>query len=148
MLTMTKRLEFDAAHRLLNHESKCANMHGHRYAVEITLTLTGELDAAGRIVDFGDVKRLFGGWLDEHLDHGCILNVHDPLVESRAGQWAADAWALKGNRLFVVDFEPSAENLARYLLERAAAMLDVEGSRRVTKLVVYETPTSSAEATR
>jgi len=139
MITMTKRLEFDAGHRLMNHESKCANIHGHRYAVDVTLALTGKLDHAGRIVDFGDVKKVFGGWLDKELDHGFIINERD--VRCRA------AMAELGTKTFIFPGEPSAENLAEFLLREARTMLDVDGSRRVTKLVIFETPTSSAEAT-
>jgi 6-pyruvoyltetrahydropterin/6-carboxytetrahydropterin synthase len=146
MLTMTKRHEFDAAHRLLNHESKCANLHGHRYAVELELLLTGTLDKAGRIMDFGDVKRVFGGWLDSYLDHGTILNELDQLVNKDTRDWTVRQ--LSGNKLHVVDFEPSAENLAVYLLGKAGAMLDVPGSRRVVSCTLYETPTSKARATR
>lgn len=140
MITMTKRLEFDAGHRLMNHESKCRNVHGHRYAVEVTVALTadGALDHAGRIVDFGDVKRLFGAWLDEKLDHGFIANALDFDIITLLG--------VKSSKVYVVDFEPSAENLADHLLGVARSMLDAPG-RRVTSLVVYETPTSRAEAT-
>ena len=140
MLTMTKRLEFDAGHRLMNHESKCANVHGHRYAVDVTLELTGALDGAGRIVDFGDVKRVFGGWLDDNLDHACIVNQADgPLRAYLTGAQS---------KAFVFPSESSAENLAMFLLARAAELLDVDGTRRVTSLVLFETPTSSARATR
>lgn len=141
MLTMTKRLEFDAGHRLMNHESKCANVHGHRYAVEVTILLTGDLDEAGRIVDFGDVKRVFGGWLDEHLDHAFVANAEDTDL-------VAALRPFQRKPVHVVPFEPSAENLARYLLAKAGALLDVDGARRVARLVLFETPTSSAEATR
>lgn len=138
MLTMTRRLEFDAGHRLLNHEAKCAHVHGHRYVVEVTLDLTGELDRAGRIVDFGDVKRVFGGWIDDTLDHGFIANADDPIVGFLREH---------GQRHVAVPFEPSAENLAVWMLGRAAGMLDAPG-RRVTSLVVHETPNGLAEARR
>lgn len=138
MLTMTRRLEFDAGHRLLNHEARCAHVHGHRYVVEVTVALTddGALDHAGRVIDFGDVKRVLGGWVDEHLDHAFIANELDPIV----------AWLRKhGQRHVVVPFEPSAENLAAWLLERAHAMLDAPG-RRVVSVVLHETPNGRAEA--
>lgn len=138
-LTMVKRLEFDAAHRLLNHESKCRNVHGHRYAVEVHLTLlsSSSLDEAGRIVDFGDVKEKLGGWIDAYLDHAYIANASDPLLP-----------ALIEQRMKVcqVPFETSAENLAVFLLVQARKVLDLPNAR-VSKLVLFETPTSSVEAT-
>lgn len=136
MITMTKRLEFDAGHRLMNHESKCRNLHGHRYAVEVTIAARGELDHAGRIVDFGEVKRVLGGWIDDNLDHGFIANAAD--VDVVAFVKAA------GSKLHVVPFEPSAENLSAMLLDVARLLLPDFDVRAV---VVYETPTSRAEAT-
>lgn len=55
MITCTRRLEWDAMHRIPRHESKCRAFHGHRYAAEITC-LAPELDSPGRVVDFGVVK--------------------------------------------------------------------------------------------
>lgn len=137
--TMKKRLEFDAGHRLMHHESKCRNLHGHRYVVEVTIELEAEaaLDLAGRIVDFSDVKALLGEWIDDTLDHACIVNAADKALVDYLG-----AEALKH---FVVGFEPSAENLAAFILERAAHLLDVPGARHVSGVVLFETPTSSAE---
>jgi len=139
-LRMTRTLAFDAGHRLLNHESKCAHVHGHRFVVEVTLELSpgAALDRAGRIVDFGDVKERLGGWIDRNLDHAFIANEADPIV----------AWLEEHEqRRHVVAFEPSAENLAAYLLEVAQGLLDVCDVRRVVSLVVHETPNGRAEAT-
>jgi 6-pyruvoyltetrahydropterin/6-carboxytetrahydropterin synthase len=38
MLTITRKLEFDAGHRIPDHNSQCRNLHGHRYTLLITLT--------------------------------------------------------------------------------------------------------------
>ena len=56
MITCTRRLEWDAMHRIPRHESKCAAFHGHRYAAEITCSAP-ELDDLGRVVDFGVVAQ-------------------------------------------------------------------------------------------
>ena len=37
MISITRRLEFDAGHRIPDHRSQCRNLHGHRYVLEITL---------------------------------------------------------------------------------------------------------------
>ena len=75
MTVVTRRVEFDAAHRVMKHESKCRHLHGHRYAAEITCE--GKLDTLDRVIDFGVIKNLVGEWIDELLDHGTILNVED-----------------------------------------------------------------------
>lgn len=102
--------------------------------------LTGDLDEAGRIVDFGEVKRVLGGWIDEHLDHAFIANADDPILAFLSAH---------DQRRHVVPFEPSAENLATYLLSVAAGLLERDDKPwRVTSLVLHETPNGRAEATR
>lgn len=130
--TCTRRLEFDAGHRLQKHESKCGHLHGHRYAVE--LTCEAELDAVGRVIDFGAVKASVGGWLDATLDHALILEDIDPLVE-----------VLRPHepRLVVVAFSPTAENLARYIAEEALHL--VPRGVRVARVRLYETPNGWAD---
>lgn len=130
---ITKRLEFDAGHRLVGHESKCKNLHGHRYAAEITVELTGDLDDVGRVVDFGVIKQKVGGWIDDELDHAFIVNAADPLL----------AVITSSGKHFVVDFEPTAENLAQIIFDKAAALLD-DGRMSVVAVKLFETPTSSA----
>ena len=125
----TRKLEFDAAHRVMKHESKCRNLHGHRYVVE--LTVQGRLDDLGRVIDFGDMKRIFGGWIDEALDHGTILNKDDD-----------DLIALchsKGWKYYLMDSNPTAENMARELFDKAVELLS---PRRIWTIGVrvYETP--------
>lgn len=130
-ITATKVLEFDAAHRLLNHESKCANLHGHRYRAEITVW-ANSLDEVGRVIDFGCVKELVGGWIDKNLDHACIVNFADrALIEFLQAN---------NQRKYVMLFgEPSAENMARDLLDQAQVLLAPKGVA-VRNVRLYETP--------
>lgn len=131
-MKITKRLEFDAGHRLLRHEGKCRNIHGHRYAVEVTCALREEqvLDDVGRVVDFGVIKGVFGKWLDDTVDHGFLFHIQDPLGPTfiAAGKHVAVPW------------EPTAENLASWFLREAASQLDNE-RLRVVGVTVFETPT-------
>ena len=61
-MQITTRLEFDAGHRIPNHKSQCRNLHGHRYAIEITLS--GDIiqqegaSENGMVMDFSDVKAI------------------------------------------------------------------------------------------
>lgn len=132
--TCTRVLEFDAAHRITRHGSKCAHLHGHRYRVEITCA--APLDALGMVVDFADVKRLVGGWIDERFDHGAILNNGDDVYVS--------AVQTGGHRLYVMNCEPTAENIARELLRVAQGLLP---ALRVERVRVWETPNCYADAT-
>ena len=64
-ITVMRKVQFCAGHRLLGHEGKCANLHGHNYLVEFHVT-GKEVDELGRVVDFAVINRLFKGWIDDH----------------------------------------------------------------------------------
>jgi len=134
MITITKRLEIDAGHRLLKHESKCRNVHGHRYAFEVECSAEA-LDAVGRIIDFGVIKTVFGGWLDECWDHGFLVQEGDPLIP-----WLVE----NGMKHSIVPYSPTAENIAVHAYDVASSMLDAYGVA-VVSMRVWETPTSVAE---
>ena len=134
MITITKRMEIDAGHRLQNHESKCRNVHGHRYAFELTVTAAA-LDAVGRVIDFGVVKRLIGAWLDENWDHGFIVQRDDPIREVSAGF----------GKVFTMTPAPTAENLAEYLGRIALTLLPPE--IKIVAVRCWETPTCHADWT-
>jgi len=110
---------FSSAHQLRGYKGKCENLHGHNYKVEI-FARGRELDNIGLLVDFGDLKRA-ADEIVNYLDHRNI-NQLPPFDE---------------------ELNPSAENLARYFLERVG---DSVGDERVEvyKVRVYETPTSVA----
>lgn len=131
--TCTRLLEFDAAHRLLGHESLCAHNHGHRYKVEIECS--ADLDAVGRVVDFGDVKRRVGEWVDRHLDHATLANRDD-------SAYIAALAAMGEERVYLLDCNPTAENIARELLRVADQML---APVCVVRVRVWETPNCWAE---
>lgn len=132
---ITRRLEFDYGHRLLNHEGKCRNVHGHRGVVELTVAAPA-LDEVGRVIDFGVLKSVVGGWIDEHLDHGYIGQQGDPVLE---------VCAEVGSKFLVVDFPPTAEHLARYLFDVASNLLGGSYQIRVVRVRLYETPNGWAD---
>ena len=133
-MRITKRIEIDAGHRLLKHEGKCRNAHGHRYAFEITVEAPA-LDGCGRVVDFGVIKARAGGWLDDTYDHGFIVQEGDPLLAPLLAS---------GGKVVVVDAPPSIENFVRWVFNGAAIALDGTGVT-VVHVRGYETPTSWAD---
>lgn len=132
--TCTRKLEFDAAHRVMEHESKCRHLHGHRYVVEVTVTAES-LDALGRVIDFGVLKAELGSWIEEHLDHGTILNEAD--VE------LIDFCRSRGWKVFTLPGNPTAENIAHLLFDTAMALFG--GRCEVTRIRVRETPNCWAD---
>ena len=133
MITCTRIIEFDAAHRLLGHESKCAHNHGHRYKVEVECAAA--LDAVGRVIDFSDIKRKFGSWIDENLDHGTIANAND-------SAYLASLEAMGETRIYRMTANPTAENIAAELMTVGAQLL---APIRVVRVRVWETPNCFAE---
>jgi len=144
-MDITIRVEWDMGHRLPNHGGGCRNLHGHRYAAEVTLRgnindSAGEPDE-GMVLDFGPVKTLVRELLQDR-DHRFLLCQSDPLAAAMAD--------LPG--MVFVPWIPTAENIAHHLLQdlrndvSLAAVQKHEGIS-VVRLRLYETPTSYAEAT-
>tara|TARA_R100001132_G_C3258505_1_gene83351 strand:- start:221 stop:652 length:432 start_codon:yes stop_codon:yes gene_type:complete len=133
----TRKVEFDAGHRVHGHESKCARLHGHRYVVEITAAAP-ELDSIGRVIDFSVLKEVIGGWIDEEWDHRLLL-------------WEGDSilYGIEIDNLGVVyvPFNPTAENMAKWLLHHSNRLLGEAGKTEVVvrRIRVYETPNCWSE---
>ena len=136
MIECTRRLKFDAGHRVHLHESKCRNAHGHQYIVYIHATAK-YLDDLGRIVDFSVLKEKFGSWIDEHWDHGFIY-----FEEDEEMKFALEM--IVGQKKFALPYNPTAENLAKYLFEVVAPEQMKDSSISISKVVVWETENAFA----
>lgn len=111
MFQVTREIRFCYGHRLLGHRGKCRHLHGHSGRAVVTLQ-TADLDALGMVIDFADLKRLLGRWIDEHLDHRLLLQRNDPLVPLLQEQ---------GEPVVLLEHNPTAENIARLIFEAAQA---------------------------
>ena len=144
---ITRRLEFDAGHRIPDHKSQCRHLHGHRYALEITLSgdiIRVDGDAAnGMVMDFSQVKDLANNHLVKEWDHAFLAFAGDTaLVDFLA--------SLPGHKTVILDRVPTAENLARIAFERLDAVYrDTYGNHlRLEQVRLYETPNCWADALR
>jgi 6-pyruvoyltetrahydropterin/6-carboxytetrahydropterin synthase len=139
MTTITKVFRIDAGHRLMNHESKCRNVHGHSYTFEVTVrAMSKTLDGVGRVIDFGVLKAEVGGWLDAAWDHGFIVERGDPL------ELLLQTVGLDHKRTIVLDCPPSIENLVRIVFDKAAELMGAHAIK-VVHVRGYETPTCFAD---
>ena len=111
MHRVAREIHFCYGHRLLNYEGKCRHLHGHNGKAVIMLEAE-HLDAQGMVVDFSRLKRVVGGWIDEALDHKMLLHRDDPVLAFLRAQ---------GEPVFVMDVNPTAENIARLIYNYAAA---------------------------
>ena len=144
MLTITRKLEFDAGHRIPDHKSQCRNLHGHRYTLEITLVgnvieQEGNSDN-GMIMDFSDVKALAKQHLVDVWDHAFLVYSGDAAVRDFLA-------SLPGHKTVMIDRIPTVENLARTAFDiLKAVFIDRYGTGlRLSKLVLHETPNCWAE---
>lgn len=138
-ITCTRRIQFCSGHRVLNHESKCANLHGHNYVAYFYATAPS-LDDLGRVIDFSVLKEKIGGWIDNHWDHTTILyNEDSELID------VCDSF-VKNKKVFIAYFNPTAENMADYLLREVCPKVLRETGVVVTKVVLWETENCFAEA--
>ncbi len=137
-LTVMKRIKFCAGHRLYRHGGKCEFFHGHNYVADIYVT-SEDVDSVGRVIDFADLKALFKGWIDEHWDHGFILSEVD-------SNGIAAAKMVEPTKYYILPYNPTAENMARYLLDEVGPDLLAETSAKLVKVVMWETDDSFAEA--
>lgn len=146
-MQITRRLEFDAGHRIPDHQSQCRHLHGHRYAIEITLA--GEvIETAGRpdngmVLDFAEVKALARQHVVDVWDHAFLVWREDRPVMSFLRE-------LAGHKTVVLDRVPTAENLARTAFEILAPLYHARyGDRlRLERVRLYETPNCWADALR
>ena len=144
MQTITRKLEFDAGHRIPDHRSQCRNLHGHRYVLEITLQ--GELVETegapdrGMVMDFADVKALAMEHLVNKWDHAFIVYARDEVVRSFLEKMA-------DHKTVVLDRIPTVENLAaeafRILSEVYNDNYGVD--LKLKRVRLYETPNCWAD---
>lgn len=141
-MLITKFIEIDMGHRVPNHKSKCRNPHGHRYKIEVgvddkVINEKGVSDE-GMVIDFSDLKEIMVEEIDEVYDHSFTIYKNDNLIEDF--RLFRDRAKLKIN---VVDFVPTAENLAKHWYKLIKDKLSERGIK-IKHVKVWETPTSTA----
>jgi len=109
MFRVTREIDFCYGHRLLNYDGKCKYLHGHNGRAVITME-SSRLDERGMVFDFAEIKRVVSNWIDDNLDHRMILHRDDP---------AREAFAALGEPMYVIDANPTAENIAKLIFDYA-----------------------------
>lgn len=125
MFRVTRQIDFCYGHRLLDYDGKCRYLHGHNGRAVIVLEAES-LDHRGMLVDFTDIKRHVQRWIDDHLDHNMLLRRDDPIVP---------VLVERGERVFLMDENPTAENIARLIYRHAK-----ESGLPVAEVTLWETP--------
>ena len=144
-MRITRRLEFDAGHRIPDHRSQCRHLHGHRYAMEITLS--GEVieqagdPANGMVMDFGDIKTIALREIVDRWDHAFLVFAGDSEIRSLLEK-------IPGHKTVVLDVVPTAENLATVAFRTLAPCYTHAYGNNLTleRVRLYETPNCWADA--
>lgn len=106
--TASRYHDISCGHRVHNHESKCAHLHGHNYRIHLDCQAKKGLDSLGRVINFGEIKSRMCMWLEEQWDHKMLIWACDPMLQALK---ALDASVVS------VPFNPTAENIAQHLVE-------------------------------
>jgi 6-pyruvoyltetrahydropterin/6-carboxytetrahydropterin synthase len=123
----------------MNHESKCATAHGHNYYAHI-FAQAESLDSIGRVIDFSVLKEKIGSWIDLHWDHTFLV------FEKDVDMIRALLSSPRKKDPFICAFNPTAENMAQFLLHEICPQQLQETDVVVTRVIIYETDNCYAEA--
>lgn len=99
--------DISCGHRVYRHEGKCRHLHGHNYRVHFTCEAEN-LDSVGRVIDFSEIKNRLCMWLEDNWDHHFLIWEEDPI---------AGMLSLADGTIVFVPFNPTAENIAQYLVD-------------------------------
>ncbi len=144
-MIITSRMEFDAGHRIPNHKSSCRNLHGHRYAIEVSLS--GEIiqeeneSDFGMVIDFKDAKELIKKTIVDPWDHAFIVYEKDFEVLEFLN-------SLPNHKTVILSMVPTAENMALIAFEMLEKAFNLKFNNKIKphRVRLYETPNNWADA--
>ena len=164
--------EICAGHRVVGHESKCRMLHGHNYVFHFhvapfkrynkeAMNNRYALDAVGRVIDFSVVKSTLCQWLEDNWDHKFLHWEQDKLIEGLV-RLVHDEENLPDNQRCVGDkdethflnslvalpFNPTAENLAAYMVDVIGPRLLDEHGVELIACRIEETSKCHVEYTK
>jgi len=140
--TIRKQFKFEMAHQLKEAYSDCCKntIHGHSYICEVFIESNILLDGTGMVVDFGKFKDLCGEYIDS-WDHALVMPNSLPKDYLKM--------LLKYNKnLKIVDYNPTAEEMARDIFRTLRIICKGESMFNVAKVRLHETATGWAEYER
>jgi len=139
-IRVTKRFHFEMAHALFQYDGLCRNIHGHSYNLQVTLIGEAKKQPGhpkdGMVLDFGDLKKVVKSKIVDRFDHALMIN-------SLFSEEQINLLKQTSERIIVVDFQPTSENIVTYISEILKQHLPSGVS--LFSIRLYETVTSYAE---
>jgi len=118
MFEITVYSHFSGAHRLRHLHSRCENLHGHNWKIEVSV-VSNRLNREGIVIDFGILKEKVEKIL-KTLDHTYLNDLS-----------------------YFAKREPSSENIAKYVFDGLKAEL-TRYPARLKRVTAWESDTASA----
>lgn len=166
--TVIRSHEICAGHRVVGHESKCRHLHGHNYKFhfkvapketvkEVPIEMGGglvnvevkeraKLDHVGRVIDFSVVKTTLCQWLEDNWDHKFLHWNRDNLIDALKIAASRPSCPLEHedhehflSSLVALPFNPTAENLAAYMVDVIGPQLLDEHGVQLIECTIEET---------
>lgn len=132
-MKIAKEFRWEMGHRLSFHKGKCKNLHGHSY--KLWIELNGEEDSNGLLMDYYDLSKLVSPVL-EKIDHCFMVFSKDTNL--------IDALMKLNSKTVIVDFESTAENICKYILNELK-QIKIPSNIKSLKARVFETDDDYAE---
>ncbi|HEY8540813.1 MAG TPA: 6-carboxytetrahydropterin synthase QueD [Pseudothermotoga sp.] len=82
---ISRDFKFDAAHKLERYHGKCESLHGHTYKLRVTLR--GEPNEEGMIIDFLELKDVVKSEILDQLDHSYLNEIIDQPTAENIARW-------------------------------------------------------------
>lgn len=143
-IEITRRLEFDAGHRIPNHAGQCRHIHGHRYRLEITvkgeIISTPGAEDEGMLIDFGLIKKIGINLVVDKLDHAFLVSKNDTALINFLS-------TIQEHKTVILDKVPTVENIAEYIFQLLSPEIkkQYKNKLQLTKVRLYETPNCWAD---
>lgn len=131
VIECARKFWFCCGHRIVDHENKCSNPHGHNYTMFVHAR-SNELDNIGRVIDFSVLKSVIDKWIDTHWDHAFLIYEQDTLLMPIRTTLSFQKPA------FICKFNPTAENMAKFLLNEVFPDIFSKYPIKIFKVELWE----------
>lgn len=141
----TRYHDISCGHRVVGHENKCRHLHGHNYRIHFTCQAQPHIfatDNIGRVIDFGEIKAKLCMWVENNWDHKFLAWDQDPVMHALQDHLRFEddeAEAIFDGSLVWVPFNPTAENMAEYLVHVVGPQMLTDTGVRLVRVDIEET---------
>ena len=123
------------AHSITNHGGKCDCIHGHTAKIIFRIRNIDGVDDLGMVSDFIPMKKHLKSLIEKEIDHRTLLFCEDERAEKFE--------KIDPASFNIVPFNPTAENLAKYLYDLVSGNLEAN-NLKLEKVTFMESESTKA----